>query len=97
MLKLMMLTHDPVIAKAADEAGVDRIFYDLEYINKRERQHGRNTVISEYDIDGITDVKNAVKNGELVELGNHNELINIEDGVYKHLYESQFTKVEASV
>lgn len=66
MLKLMMLTHDPVIAKAADEAGVDRIFYDLEYINKRERQHGRNTVISEYDIDGITDVKNAVKNGELV-------------------------------
>lgn len=50
----------------------------------------------------LTTVQNAdriavIKNGELVELGNHNELINIEDGVYKHLYESQFTKVEASV
>ncbi len=66
LLKLMMLTHDPVIAKAADEAGVDRIFYDLEYINKRERQNGRNTVISEYDIDGISDVKAVVQNGELV-------------------------------
>lgn len=66
MLKLMMLTHDPVIAKAADDAGVDRIFYDLEYINKRERQSGRNTVISEYDPDGILGVKNVLTNSKLV-------------------------------
>lgn len=47
----------------------------------------------------LTTVQNAdriavIKNGELVELGNHKELINIEDGVYRHLYESQFEKVE---
>ena len=50
----------------------------------------------------LTTVQNAdriavIKDGELVELGPHSELINIEDGVYKQLYESQFTKVEASV
>lgn len=50
----------------------------------------------------LTTVQNAdriavIKNGELVELGNHNELINIENGVYKHLYDSQFAKVETLV
>lgn len=50
----------------------------------------------------LTTVQNAdriavIKDGQLVELGNHNELINIPEGIYKHLYESQFTKVEAMV
>ena len=50
----------------------------------------------------LTTVQNAnriavIKDGNLVELGNHNELIQIKDGVYKHLYDSQFTKVEATV
>lgn len=50
----------------------------------------------------LTTVQNAdriavIKNGELVELGNHNELINITDGTYRHLYESQFAKTEALV
>lgn len=66
MLKLMMLTHNPVIASSADAAGIDRIFYDLEYINKRERQTGRNTVISEYDIDGIGKIKQVLKNSKLL-------------------------------
>lgn len=50
----------------------------------------------------LTTVQNAdriavIKDGKLVELGNHNELIHIQDGVYRHLYESQFAKVEALV
>lgn len=50
----------------------------------------------------LTTVQNAdriavIKNGELVELGNHNELINIQDGVYSQLYESQFVKTEVLV
>lgn len=66
MLKLMMLTHNPNIAKQAQLAGIDRIFYDLEYINKRERQSGRNTVISEYDIPGIGKVRDVLNISELV-------------------------------
>ena len=35
----------------------------------------------------------VLNEGELVELGTHNELINIENGKYRHLYEMQFNKV----
>lgn len=34
----------------------------------------------------------VINEGELVELGTHSELINIQDGKYKHLYEMQFAK-----
>lgn len=34
----------------------------------------------------------VINEGELVELGTHSELINIENGKYKHLYEMQFAK-----
>ena len=34
----------------------------------------------------------VLNEGELVELGTHNELIKIENGKYKHLYEMQFSK-----
>lgn len=34
----------------------------------------------------------VINEGELVELGSHNELINIPNGKYKHLYEMQFAK-----
>lgn len=47
----------------------------------------------------LTTVKNAdriavIKNGKLAEIGNHSELMSLEDGIYKHLYDSQFSNVE---
>lgn len=39
----------------------------------------------------------VINEGELAELGTHNELINIKDGKYKHLYEMQFAKNEVAV
>ncbi len=50
----------------------------------------------------LTTVRNAdriavIKDGKLVEIGNHDELINIEGGVYRHLYESQFAKTPSIV
>lgn len=39
----------------------------------------------------------VINEGELAELGTHNELINIENGKYKHLYEMQFAKSEVVV
>ena len=39
----------------------------------------------------------VINEGELVELGTHNELMNIENGNYRHLYEMQFKKQEINV
>ncbi|MCD8024441.1 MAG: ABC transporter ATP-binding protein/permease [Candidatus Gastranaerophilales bacterium] len=39
----------------------------------------------------------VINEGELVELGGHNELMNIENGQYKTLYEMQFKKQEVNV
>ena len=44
MLKLMYITNDPKIAVIAENAGVDRIFVDMEYIGKSDRQGGMDTV-----------------------------------------------------
>ena len=50
----------------------------------------------------LSTVQNAdkiavINGGELVELGNHDELMNIDNGQYKALYEMQFKKQEVSV
>lgn len=50
----------------------------------------------------LSTIKNAdriavINEGELVELGSHNELMNIENGQYKALYEMQFKKQEVNV
>jgi subfamily B ATP-binding cassette protein MsbA len=50
----------------------------------------------------LSTIKNAdriavINEGELVELGTHDELMNIPDGQYKTLYEMQFKKQEVTV
>jgi len=39
----------------------------------------------------------VINEGELVELGTHNELMNIPEGNYKHLYEMQFKNQEVKI
>lgn len=65
-LKLMILAADPQSAIDAQNAGVDRVFYDLEYIGKESRQHGRNTVKSMNSIDDIPAVRKVLSNTELL-------------------------------
>lgn len=64
--KLMILCDDPKSAIDAQNAGIDRIFYDLEYIGKAERQHGRNTVKSNNSIDNIPAIRKVVTTSELL-------------------------------
>lgn len=65
-LKLMILAADPQSAIDAQNAGVDRVFYDLEYIGKESRQHGRNTVKSMNSIDDIPPVREVLTKSELL-------------------------------
>ena len=65
-LNLMILADSPAEAVCAQEAGIDRIFYDLEYIGKAERQRGLNSVKSHNDINNIPQIREVVTSSELL-------------------------------
>ncbi len=65
-LKLMYITNQPEIARIAEEAGVNRIFVDMEFIGKKLRQGGMDTVQSMHTIEDIRKIKHAVTNSEVM-------------------------------
>ena len=65
-LHLMILADEPQSAVAAQTAGIDRIFYDLEYIGKAARQAGRNAVLSHNDIDLIPELRKVITTSQLL-------------------------------
>lgn len=60
MLKLMYITNDPAVAAVAVEAGVERIFIDMETRGKAERQRGMDTVQSHHTPRDIARVREAI-------------------------------------
>ena len=66
MLKLMYITNQPDIAQIAESAGVDRIFVDLEYLGKAQRQEGLDTVQSHHSPQDVALIKRAVANAEVL-------------------------------
>ena len=66
MLKLMYITNRPEIAQIAETAGVDRIFVDMEFIGKDERQKGLDTVKSHHTLQDVAAIKGAVETAELL-------------------------------
>ncbi len=65
-LKLMYITNEVDIAKIAQEAGVDRIFVDMEYIGKDKRQKGLNTVQNHHTVDDVKKLRKEIKKAELL-------------------------------
>ncbi|MBR4657519.1 MAG: aldolase [Oscillospiraceae bacterium] len=66
MLKLMYITNQPEIAQIAETAGVDRIFVDMEFIGKDERQKGLDTVKSHHTVQDVAAIKAAVESAEVL-------------------------------
>lgn len=64
-MKLMFITNDIPVAQAAEAAGVDRIFVDLETIGKQERQGGMDTVQSHHTIADVQAMRAALTRAEL--------------------------------
>ncbi len=56
-LKLMYITNDPLMGRVALDAGVDRLFVDLEYISKRDRQRGRDTVLNRHTPEDVATMR----------------------------------------
>lgn len=66
MLTLMYITNNPVTAQIAQKAGVDRIWLDMEYIGKDERQGGMDTVQNHHTIEDIKNLRPYVTDSELL-------------------------------
>lgn len=90
MLKLMYITNKPWVAKIAEEAGVDWIFVDMEFIGKDIRQHGLDTVQNHHTIQDIRNIRQAIKTSKVLVRINpiHNKLEN---------YFSSKDEIEASI
>lgn len=65
-LTLMYITNNPDTAMIAQKAGVDRIWIDMEYIGKEERQAGMNTVKSHHTIKDIQRLRPIVDASQLL-------------------------------
>ncbi len=65
-LTLMYITNNPITAKIAQEAGVDRIWIDMEYIGKDERQNGMDTVKNHHTINDIKMLRPIVTKAKLM-------------------------------
>lgn len=62
----MYITNRPEIAQIAESAGVDRIFVDMEYIGKTDRQGGMDTVQSHHTLWDIKKISDAIEKAELL-------------------------------
>jgi len=65
-ITLMYITNRPEIAHIAQTAGVDRIWIDLEYMGKEQRQAGLNSVKSNHTMEDIARIKPLTISSELM-------------------------------
>lgn len=65
-LKLMYITNRPDVALIAENAGVDRIFVDMEYIGKSDRQGGMDTVQCHHTVADVRAIRNVVTSANLM-------------------------------
>lgn len=98
MLNLMYITNRPEISKIAENAGVDWIFIDMEFIGKDSRQGGLDTVKNRHTIEDVKNIRNAVSKSKVLVRVNplHDELY--EDGSeYRINYPSSEEEIEAVI
>ena len=65
-LKLMYITNNPDVAKIAEDAGVDIIFVDMDFIGKYLRQGGMDTVQSHHTIEDVKALKAVLRKAKLM-------------------------------
>lgn len=65
-LKLMYITNKPEVAEIAEATGVDRIFIDMEYIGKEDRQAGLDCVKSHHTIEDVEKIRKVITKSEVL-------------------------------
>ncbi len=66
VLKLIYITNNPDVALIAEKNGVDRIFVDMEYIDKAKRQHGRDCVLNHHTFEDEIAIREAITKSEVL-------------------------------
>lgn len=62
----MYITNDPELARYAIEAGVQRLFVDLEIMGKYERQGHKDTLISHHTIDDLRKIRETLPDATIL-------------------------------
>ena len=65
-LTLMYITNKPEVAKIAENAGVDWIFLDMEFIGKDSRQGGLDTVQNHHTVEDVKRIRNTVSQSKVM-------------------------------
>ena len=66
MINLFYITNNIIEAQIVDSLDIDWIFIDLETIGKKERQYGRDTVLSNHSFSDIKKIKNNINNTKIL-------------------------------
>tara|TARA_Y100001970_G_C14245587_1_gene867945 strand:+ start:1828 stop:2628 length:801 start_codon:yes stop_codon:yes gene_type:complete len=87
MFELMAIQNKPDIAQVYENAGIDRIFIDLEKLGKKSRQKKINAVLNSHHLSDIKKVKQKLTKSKLlvrinpINLHSKNEILqSIDDG-----------------
>ena len=78
---------------ASLKAGDEQFYFDAAYQNQvRKLMEGRTSIVIAHRLSTIQKAHRIVvmKEGRIVEVGTHSELLEKENGVYRRLYEMQF-------
>ena len=62
----MYITNNAIVAKIAEDAGVDWIFIDLEVMGKAKRQGHLSSVISRHQLEDVKKIKNVLTKSKLL-------------------------------
>ena len=62
----MYITNRPEIAQIAEEAGVDWIFVDMEFIGKDTRQGGLDTVQNHHTVEDVCKIKKSLNKAKVL-------------------------------
>lgn len=65
MIELMYITNNPQVAIIGERCGVDRLWVDMEWMGKEERQPG-DTVKSRHTLEDITNLRKVLTKSQLM-------------------------------
>lgn len=82
MIELMYITNNPEVALIGEQCGVDRLWVDMEWMGKDERQPG-DTVKSHHTLEDITNLRKVLTQSTLMTRVNP-----IHDGSKEEIYEA---------